>query len=156
MFPHVSTEALVCALILSEEGNLSRTAIRLHTSTTNVGRKVKALQIVWGVQLFNRSLSGFELTDEGRVSIQEVRRSIEYVQRGLDLAVYRAIRSRKPFRVGHSLYVHSKVLPFLKRQSVPSGDFSFIALTSGTTTELKARVLRGELQMGFGVMPILD
>jgi hypothetical protein len=70
MFPHISTEALVCALVLSEEGNLSRTADRLHTSTSNVGRKVKALQADWGVQLFHRSLTGFELTEEGRASVQ--------------------------------------------------------------------------------------
>jgi DNA-binding transcriptional LysR family regulator len=156
MFPHVSTEALVCALVLSEEGNLSRTAIRLHTSTSNVGRKVKSLQTGWGVQLFNRNLSGFELTEEGRVSIQEIRRSIEYAQRGFERALYQGIRNRRPFHIGHSLYVHSKVLPFLQRQRVPSGSFSHIALKSDTTIELKARVLRGELHAGFGVMPILD
>lgn len=156
MFPHVSTEALVCALVLSEEGNLSRTAIRLHTSTSNVGRKVKSLQTGWGVQLFDRNLSGFQLTEEGRVSIQEIRRSIEYAQRGFERALYQGIRNRRPFHIGHSLYVHSKVLFFLQKQSVPNGNFSNIALKSATTVQLKERVLRGELHAGFGVSPIVD
>jgi DNA-binding transcriptional LysR family regulator len=156
MFPHISTEALVCALVLSEEGNLSRTADRLHTSTSNVGRKVKALQRDWGVQLFSRSLTGFELTEEGRASMQEIRRSIEYVQRGFDRALYQAIQNHRPFRVGHSLYIHSKVLPFLQSQNTPKEDYSHSTLHSATTIQLKARVLRGEVQVGFGVMPIFD
>jgi DNA-binding transcriptional LysR family regulator len=156
MFPHISTEALVCALVLSEEGNLSRTADRLHTSTSNVGRKVKALQTGWGVQLFNRSLTGFELTEEGRVSMQEIRRSIEHVQRGFDRALYQGVRNQRPFRVGHSLYIHTKVLPFLERQNAPREGFSHFALQSATTMQLKTRVLRGEMQVGFGVTPIFD
>jgi DNA-binding transcriptional LysR family regulator len=156
MFPHISTEALVCALVLSEEGNLSRTADRLHTSTSNVGRKVKALQADWGVQLFHRSLTGFELTEEGRVSVQEIRKSIEYAQRGFDRALYQAVQNRRPFRVGHSLYIHSKVLPFLERQHAPQAGFSHFALQSATTMQLKMRVLRGEVQVAFGVMPVID
>jgi DNA-binding transcriptional LysR family regulator len=156
MFPHISTEALVCALVLSEEGNLSRTADRLHTSPSNVGRKVKSLQRNWGVHLFNRSLAGFELTEEGRVFMLEIRRSIEYVQRGFDRAIYQAMRNNRPFRVGHSLYIHSKVLPFLQRQNTPKEGYSHSALQSATTMQLKTRVLRGEVQVGFGVMPIFD
>jgi DNA-binding transcriptional LysR family regulator len=156
MFPHISTEALVCALVLSEEGNLSRTADRLHTSTSNVGRKVKSLQRDWGVQLFNRSFTGFELTEEGRVSVQEIRRSIECMQRGFDRALYQAVQNRRPFRVGHSLYIHNKVLPFLEGHRAPQDGFSHFALQSATTMQLKTRVLRGDVQVGFGVMPIFD
>lgn len=156
MFPHTTTEALVCALVLSEEGNLSRTADRLHTSTSNVGRKVKSLQADWGVQLFHRSLTGFELTEEGRVSVQEIRKSIEYLQRGFDRAVYRTVQNRRPFRVGHSLYIHSKVLPFLEGQNASQDGFSHSVLQSATTMQLKTRVLRGEVQAGFGVMPVFD
>lgn len=156
MFPHISTEALVCALVLSEEGNLNRTADRLHTSSSNVSRKVKALQTDWGVQLFSRNLTGFELTEEGRVSVQEIRKSIEYMQRGFDRALYQAVHNRRPFRIGHSLCIHNKVLPFLERQDAPQGGFSHFALQSATTIQLKARVLRGEVQAGFGIMPVID
>jgi hypothetical protein len=109
MFPYVSTEALVCALVLSEEGNLSRTADRLHTSTFNVSGKVGYLQASWSVQLFSRSLTGVELSEEGRVSRGEIRKSINYAQRGFDRATYHAVRNRKPFSTGHSLYIHGKV-----------------------------------------------
>jgi DNA-binding transcriptional LysR family regulator len=106
--------------------------------------------------MFRRSLAGFDLTDEGRLSLSEIRKSIEYAQRGFDRAQYQAVRKRKPFRIGHSLYIHSKVLPFLQRQKTPIEGFSHIALRSASTLQLKNRVLRGELQIGFGVMPILD
>ncbi|MEI9979928.1 MAG: LysR family transcriptional regulator [Edaphobacter sp.] len=146
----------MCALVLSEEGNLGRTAERLHTSNTNVGRKVKILQKGWGIVFFRRTMTGFELTEEGRSAMQEVRRSLEHIQRGFDRAIYIAVKNRRPFRIGHSLYIHGKVLPFLEKQTTPGSDFSRIALKADTTLHLKKRVLRGELHMGFGVMPIFD
>jgi len=156
MFPHVSTEALVCALVFSEEGSLGRTADRLHTSQSNVGRKVKALQKDWGVELFRRCRTGFEPTEEGRPALIEIRKSIEHVQRGFDCALYLAVKHRAPFRIGYSLYVHGKVLPFLQRQRPPGSDFSRVVLKADTTVHLKRRVLRGELHVGFGVMPVVD
>jgi DNA-binding transcriptional LysR family regulator len=146
----------MCALVLAEEGNLIRTAERLHTSHSNVGRKVKTLQKDWGVELFRRNLTGFELTDEGRAAVREIRRSLEYVQRGFDRALYSAVKNRRPFGIGYSLYVHEKVLPFLQRQGAPGTDFSNLRLRADTTTQLIPRVLRGELHVGFGVMPVLD
>ncbi len=156
MFPHVSTEALVCAVVLSEEGNLGRTAERLHTSNTNVGRKVKILQKGWGIVFFRRTMTGFELTEEGRSAMREVRMSLEYVQRAFDRAIYITVKNRSPLRIGHSLYIHGKVLPFLEKQTVSGLDFSRIALKADTTVHLKTRVLRGELHMEFGVMPVFD
>lgn len=146
----------MCALVLSEEGNLGRTAERLHTSHSNVGRKVKALQKDWGVELFRRSLSGFELTDEGRAALRDIRKSLEHVQRGFDRALYSAIKNQRPFRIGYSLYVHGKVLPFLQGLGAPGTGFSHLKLRSDTTMQLVSRVLHGELHIGFGVMPILD
>jgi len=156
MFPHVSTEALVCALVLAEEGNLGRTATRLHTSHVNVGRKVKTLQKDWGIELFHRTLTGFELTKEGHSAIRDIRESIKHIQRGFDHAVYTTVKSRRPFLIGHSLYIHEKVLPFLRQQHSPGSAFSRVSLRADTTIHLKARVLRGEVHVGFGVMPILD
>ncbi len=156
MFPHVSTEALVCALVLSEEGSLIRAGARLHTSHTNVGRKIQTLQQGWGVELFQRSLQGFELTEQGHSAIREIRESIKHIQRGFDHAVYTAVKNRRPLRIGHSLYIHERVLPFLQRSRPPGSDFSRVVLKADTTVHLKARELRGELHVGFGVMPVLD
>ena len=47
-------------------------------------------------------------------------------------------------------------MPLLQRQSVPGPDFTHVELKADTTIHLEARVLRGELHVGFGVMPILD
>ncbi len=135
MFPHVSTEALVCAVVLSEEGNLGRTAERLHTSNTNVGRKVKILQKGWGIVFFRRTMTGFELTEEGRSAMREVRMSLEYVQRAFDRAIYVTVKNRSPLRIGHSLYIHGKVLPFLEKQTASGLDFSRIALKADTTLQ---------------------
>ncbi|MEI9978440.1 MAG: LysR family transcriptional regulator [Edaphobacter sp.] len=76
MFSHVSTAALVCAVVLSEEGDLGRTAEPLHTSNTNGGKKVKILQEGWGIVFFRRTMTGFELTEEGRSAMRESLRTV--------------------------------------------------------------------------------
>ncbi len=88
--------------------------------------------------------------------MREVRISLEYVQRAFDRAIYIAVKNRSPLHIGHSLYIHGKVLPFLEKQTASGLDFSRIALKADTTVHLKKRVLRGELHMGFGVMPVFD
>jgi LysR family transcriptional regulator, benzoate and cis,cis-muconate-responsive activator of ben and cat genes len=156
MFPHVSTEALVCALVLSEEGNLVRAGARLHTSHTNVGRKVRTLQKGWGIELFQRTLTGFELTEQGHSAIRDIRECVKHIQRGFDHAVYTAVKSRRPLRIGHSLYVHERILPLLQKKHPTGSEFSRVILKADTTVHLKTRVLRGELSVGFGILPILD
>jgi len=156
MFPHVSTESLVCALVLSEEGNLGRTAERLNTSQANAGRKVKALQESWRLELFRRIRSGFELTRHGRAAMRDLRIALLYLERAFDRANYSTVLTHGPFQIGHSLYAQGKVLPYLQRQGPPTASFSQVVLVSDTTVGLKERVLRGELHVGFGVMPVLD
>jgi len=146
----------VCALVLSEEGNLGRTAERLNTSQTNAGRKVKALEKSWEIEFFRRIRSGFEMTEHGRAAMRELRTGLEHLERAFAHASYSAVRKHMPFRIGHSLYIHEKVLPYLQRQGPPGATFSRVVLRSDTTIRLMKRVLRGELHVGFGVMPILD
>lgn len=156
MFPHVSTEALMYAVVLSEEGNLGRTAERLHTSHSNVGRKLKTLQSTWGVELFRRNPTGFEVTAEGRLAIRQFRRSMEHMQLGFDQAVYLSVKNQRPLLIGHSLYIHGKVLPYLERQRIPGSGFSRIELRADTTVHLMKQVLHGLLHVGFGVAPLQD
>ena len=114
------------------------------------------LQKTWGVDLFQRTLNGFELTEQGHSAIRDLRESVKHMQRAFDHAVYTTVKNRRPLRIGHSLYIHEKVLPFLQKQHAPGSDFSRVSLKADTTVHLKARVLRGEINIGFGIMPILD
>jgi DNA-binding transcriptional LysR family regulator len=83
MFPHVSTEALVCALVLSEEGTLLRAGIRLYTRHTNAGWEIRTLQKGLGAEPFQRTLRGFELTEQSRCAIREIYESVpKLLERG--------------------------------------------------------------------------
>jgi len=106
--------------------------------------------------MFRRTLDGFDLSDVGQPAINEIRKSIEHVQRGFDRANYTATQNRGPFRIGHSLYTHGNVLLFLQRQKPPGADFSRVVLQPDTTVQLISKVLRGKLHVGFGAMPIVD
>jgi DNA-binding transcriptional LysR family regulator len=51
---------------VAEEGHLTRAAERLHLSQPAVSGQIKALEQELEVRLFDRSVSGMELTASGR------------------------------------------------------------------------------------------
>jgi len=117
---------------------------------------LKMLQKGWNVELFHKTLNGFELTEQGHASMRDIREAVKHIRRAFDHAVYVAVKNRRPFRIGHSLYMHEKILPFLQQQQTPGSGFTRLCLKADTTVHLKARVLRGDLHIGFGVAPVVD
>ena len=74
-----------------------------------------------------------------------------------DLARYEANLHRRPFYVGHSPYIHGTgSCPFFNSSFLPGGEAPPIVFRSAQTTQLVWRVLRGELQAGFGVWFVVD
>ena len=89
-------------MIVAEERNLHRAALRLHISQPPLTRQIKALEKDLGVQLFTRTAKGVDLTPEGETllshardikvhiesAIQQVRRTRDGQQGQIDIGVF--------------------------------------------------------------------
>ncbi|MBD3654938.1 LysR substrate-binding domain-containing protein [Marinobacter sp.] len=67
-------------LTVAEEGNLGRAAALLHISQPPLTRQIHQLEQELGVQLFNRTPKGMELTEAGTLLAQEARNIFSLVQ----------------------------------------------------------------------------
>jgi DNA-binding transcriptional LysR family regulator len=151
-----SLQQLLFLETVLEEGSFVRAADRLHTTHSTISRSLKALTNGLGINLFDKTPHGLKPSNVGRVYATQMRRSLEQAKQAFDLARYEAGLHRRPFYLGHSAYIHGGLLPLLEQLSVPGSEAPPIVLRSATTTHLVRRVRSGELQVAFGVLPIVD
>lgn len=67
-------------IAVAEEGNISRAAARLHISQPPLTRHIQSLEDDLGVQLFNRTSSGVELTQAGALLLEHARNIKAHVE----------------------------------------------------------------------------
>ena len=72
---------------VAEEGSLTHAAeSRLHTAQPSLSRQIRDLELEVGVELFVRSSRGIELTEAGRVFLDQVRLALLQVDAAGDAA----------------------------------------------------------------------
>ena len=149
-------EAQDLVVAIAQEGSFVRAARRLGIPQPSLTRKVLLLERTLGVNLFNRTSRRIELTKAGRLFIPEAIASIDHAERAWDLAQHQALMEHGPFRLGYSAYIHSALLPFLRRLNFPDIEASAMTLQSVSTSQMVKLVLRGRLHAGVGVLPVQD
>jgi LysR family transcriptional regulator, benzoate and cis,cis-muconate-responsive activator of ben and cat genes len=156
MWQHASLEQLVALETLIEEGSLVRAASRLHTTHSTLSRGISRLCRGLGMELFDKTPRGLKPNAAGKVYASEIRKALGHAQRAYGLARWEVEKGRLPFRVGHCPYIHGELLRLLIDISLPGTNAPAVALHSAPTMQIVRWVLNGELEAGFGVMPIED
>jgi DNA-binding transcriptional LysR family regulator len=157
MDANISLEAQIFVLALAREGTFSRAAKKLHITQPALTRKVGTLERQLGIKLFRRAYHHLELTPAGRLFIPEAQASVQHAERAFELARRQARIESGPLRLGYSPYVHSDLIPMLQRWQLQDISSSRgLTLESGSTTEIKERVISGSLHAGLGILPVVD
>jgi LysR family transcriptional regulator, benzoate and cis,cis-muconate-responsive activator of ben and cat genes len=151
-----SLQQLLFLKTVLEEGNFVRAADRLHTTHSTISRNLKSLGNGLGIDLFEITPRGLKPNSIGRVYGTQIRKTLEQAKLAFDLARYEVALQRRPFSIGHSPYIHGDLLPLLEQITLPGSEAAPIVLRSAPTMQLVRRVRHGELQAGFGILPILD
>ncbi|MEJ7932319.1 LysR family transcriptional regulator [Ramlibacter sp. AN1015] len=71
---------------VAEELNLSRAAVRLHLSQPPLTRQIRQLEKEVAARLFERNARGVELTDAGRLFLEDARNILDMVSRASERA----------------------------------------------------------------------
>jgi len=151
-----SLQQLLFLEAVMEEGSFVRAADRLRTTHSTISRSLKTLSNGLGISLFDKTPHGLILSSVGRVYGAQIRSSLEQAKLAFDLARYDAALHRRPFYVGHSSDIHGGLLPVLEQIALPGMEAPPVVLRSDSTMRLVWRVRRGEFQVGFGVLPIVN
>jgi DNA-binding transcriptional LysR family regulator len=137
---------------LAEEMHFGRAAARLHISQPPLSQMVRRLEGELGVALFRRSSRNVELTEPGRLFLEEARRTLSHAAHSVRVA-----------RQAHGGAVGSLELGFVPACGVfPAAVRRFarrfprvkVALRHMSSAEQLSSVARGALDAGFVHLPV--
>lgn len=140
---------------LAKLRNFRLTAERLHTTQASVSNRIASLEQDFGVTLFNRSSMGVNITPDGAKALVYAERILKLAQQmERDLSDNTVVTGT--IRIGViDTIVHSWLPQFLERiqQLYPK---ILIELNSDTTVHLSEQLLKGNLDLSFQGVPIVD
>ena len=137
-------------IAVAEEGSLTLAAERrLHTAQPSLSRQIRDLELEVGVKLLVRSSRGIELTEAGRVFLDQARLALLQVE-AAGVAARRAAQPAKPsfvlgFLTGHEVEWLPEALRIL-RDELPAIE---VTLSSQSSPELAGALLRGTVDVAF-------
>lgn len=136
-------------VVLAEEQHFHRAAERLHIAQPALSQQIKRLEQELHAQLFVRTTRSVELTDAGRVLLEEARRVLAAAERATSAVRHAASGELGTVRIG---FVASAALGLVPRillavqERWPKLDLQLVE----ATTEEQLRALRdGELDLGI-------
>src|SRR4029453_14058661 len=98
---------------VAKERSFSRAAVNLHVAQQAVSQQVKTVENALGVQLFERTNRGVDLTAAGEAFVQEARRTLNAADRVGQLAQAAARGDVGTLRLAYTLATVYETLPAL-------------------------------------------
>jgi DNA-binding transcriptional LysR family regulator len=144
---------LRCFVIVAEELNFTRAAERLRTSQPTLSVQIRRLEREVGTALFAREGRGVALTDAGQVFLNQARKTLADVERGVALARQAANGELGHLSIGYDasseFLIFPKVVPAF-RKKWPHVHLSFHNMKNSQQLE---GLRRDELDLGFVFLP---
>jgi LysR family hca operon transcriptional activator len=135
---------------VAEEGSLTVAAERrLHTAQPSLSRQIRDLEQEVGVALLTRGAHGVELTAAGRAFLDHARLALSQVEAARDAARRAAHPAKASLVMGFLTGQEMEWLPEamrILRDELPNIE---VIISSQTSPELAAALLRGQLDVAF-------
>ena len=141
---------------VAEELHFSRAAERLHVAQPPLSQQIRKLEDELGVRLLERTRRRVQLTDAGRVVLEEARRTLSQAERVLNAARGAAEGSVGLLRVGFSSSAPYTTLPAILRTFRARFPGVVLNLVERSTEEQVGMLAAGALDVGFLRRPIPD
>ncbi len=159
MFPALEVRHLHAVIVLAEELNFTRAAERLHITQSALSRQITEVEKEHRFRLFtrdNRRVVRVELTDAGRVFVEEARSSLLHMDRAVHLARTAHDGANNLLTIGHSHEADRAWVSDLLAVRLPLYPKLAIRLISQFSIELVRSVLAGELNLALVTAPPED
>lgn len=131
------------AIVLAEELNFSKAAVRLLIHQSAVSRRLSELEPLLDVQLFERNHQMVEITDAGRKFVEEAREAVLHTERAVLSATAAFRGADEILQVGKSAYTDPYFVSVLLAVRLPLFPELRIRLSSNYSHELAREVLSG-------------
>jgi len=159
VFPNVEVRHLHAVIALGEELNFTKAALRLHLTQSALSRQITEVEEQLRFRLFtrdNRRVVRVELTDAGRVFVQEARSSLLHMERAFHLARTAHSGADNVLTIGHSPNADQAWVSAILAVRLPLYPKLGIQLISQFSIELVRSVIAGELNLAVVTAPPED
>lgn len=153
---NLSMEGLIAVVTVAQEGNLERAGKVLGMDKSTVGKHVVLVETEVGAPLFNRRGGRWELNEEGRLFAPNASQSILHARMGMDLVQSHVRLQTNRLFVGYSTFLHPRLINVIKHIRLERRNDVRIEYESWLTEAIVAGVVKGELHVGVGFLPIKD
>jgi DNA-binding transcriptional LysR family regulator len=159
MFPNVEVRHLHAVVVLAEELNFTRAAHRLHLTQSALSKQITEIEEEHRFRLFtrdNKRVFRVELTDAGRVFVEEARSSLLHMERAVHLARAAHDGVDNVLTIGYSLDADQSWISVILAVRLPLYPKLGIRLISQFSIELVQSVIAGELNLALVTAPPED
>lgn len=157
MFPTLEMRHLLAVVTLAESMNFTRAAQKLNITQSGFSKQINEIEDQLGFKLFTRDGKRLtDLTDAGKVFVEQARLSILHYQRAIQLANSTYEGAERFLHVGHCPYLDHKWLTTLLSVRLPLYPRLKIELCSDFAPELVGSILTGALDLALVAAPPKD
>jgi len=157
VFPSVEIRHLLAVIALAEELNFRRAADRLHITQPALSKQITDLEEEYRFHLFTRNKRRIvELTDAGRVFVEEARSALSHTERAVHFARAAHEGSDSILTIGHSPYANHDWVSALLAIRLPLYPRLAIRLKTQFAMESVHSVLAGEVNLALVTAPPQD
>jgi DNA-binding transcriptional LysR family regulator len=136
---------------VAEEENVSRAALKLHVSQPGLSRQVRDLEDEIGFQLFKRSAKSLQLTEAGKVFLNEAREVLVHADEAVKKARIVAGGISGELNVGYAPSLTVQILPPALRKFQETFPKVRVSLHDLSSEEMLSQLQAGTLQVALMV-----
>jgi DNA-binding transcriptional LysR family regulator len=159
VFPNIEVRHLHAVIVLGEELNFTKAALRLHLTQSALSRQITEIEEQHRFRLFtrdNRRAVRVEITDAGRVFVEEARSSLLHMERAVHFARSTHDGADNVLTIGHSHDADQSWVSSILAVRLPLYPNLGIRLISQFSIELVRSVMAGELNLALVTAPPED
>lgn len=157
MFPILELHHLYAVVVLAEELNFTRAAQILHIGQPALSKQINEIEKRGRLHLFARRKGRIvELTDAGRVFVEEARIALFHAEKAIHLALAAQEGAEDVLLIGHSDYADPIWISTLFALRLPLYPRLRVRLVTRPALQLVRDVLAGELHLALVTAPPED
>lgn len=157
MFPNLDIRHLHAVVVLAEELNFTRAAQILRIGQPALSKQITEVEEQGRLHLFTRKKGRIvELTDAGRVFVEEARAALFHAERAIHLAHAAQEGAENVLLIGHSHYADHSWISALFAIQLPLYPKLRVRLVTRPAMDLVRNILAGELNIALVTAPPED
>lgn len=156
MYPGVELRLYRYVVMLAEELNFTRAALRLHVAQPSLSKQIRELEDYLGAQVFERTKREVRLTAAGEAFAAEARLTLFHADRAVEGVRAAKDHHKGPWSIGSSPLIDLRILSKVRRHLSLEHPAADVRLVSAYTSELAGGLMRGTLQAGLVILPVRE